>query len=85
MPIELCARCGKSGGWPATGDGELCQECWEIERSEDFWRAHQSHAAIVAAMAEQAMEDADCITEMLDAGCSLDECRAAFSDGKAVN
>ena len=47
--------------------------------------AAQQDAAIVAAMAEQAAEDADMITEMLDAGCSFDECAAAFSDGKMVD
>ena len=44
--------------------------------------ASQEDAAIVAAMAEQSHEDAEIITELLDAGCSFDECRAAFSDGK---
>ena len=47
--------------------------------------ADQRDAALVAAMAGQAIEDADIITELLDAGCSFDECAAAFSDGKVVN
>jgi hypothetical protein len=47
--------------------------------------ASQQDAALVAAMAQQSAEDADIITELLDAGCSFDECAAAFSDGKVVN
>jgi hypothetical protein len=47
--------------------------------------ADQQDAALVAAMAAQALEDADIIMELLDAGCSPDECAAAFSDSKVVN
>ena len=47
--------------------------------------ASRQDSALVVAMAEQALEDADCVTEMIDAGCSFDECRAAFSDGKVAN
>lgn len=48
-------------------------------------RARQEDAAIVAAMAEQAIEDGDIIATLLDAGCAMDECAVAFSDGKVTN
>lgn len=47
--------------------------------------ARQEDAAIVAAMAEQAIEDGDIIATLLDAGCAMDECAVAFSDGKVIN
>jgi hypothetical protein len=47
--------------------------------------ASQDDAALVAAMARQALDDGDCMGELLDAGCSMDECAAAFSDGKVAN
>jgi hypothetical protein len=47
--------------------------------------ADQQDAALVAAMAAQAIDDGDCLGEMLAAGCNKHECRAAFSDGKVVN
>jgi hypothetical protein len=45
----------------------------------------QKDAVIVRAMAEQALEDASIVDSLLDAGCSFDECAAAFSDGQVVN
>ena len=34
-----CAACGEpADGWPANDGGELCQMCWELECSEDWWR-----------------------------------------------
>jgi hypothetical protein len=47
--------------------------------------ANQEDAALVAAMAQQAHEDAEIFDMMLDAGCSFDECRAAFEGGQVVN
>jgi hypothetical protein len=47
--------------------------------------AEQEEAFVVRAMAAQAIDDGDCLGEMLAAGCNKHECRAAFSDGKVVN
>jgi hypothetical protein len=47
--------------------------------------ASQKDAVLVRAMAEQALEDASIVDSLLDAGCSFDECAAAFSDGQVIN
>ena len=34
----LCSRCGEpADGWPADGDGELCQNCWEAYCDATWW------------------------------------------------
>ena len=35
----MCSRCKskRSDGWPAIGPGELCQDCWEAQCSEEWW------------------------------------------------
>jgi hypothetical protein len=47
--------------------------------------SEQKDAVLVRAMAEQALEDASIVDSLLDAGCSFDECAAAFSDGQVIN
>lgn len=39
-----CSRCGtdlslEDMTWPGEGGGEVCQNCWEIECDEEWWRA----------------------------------------------
>lgn len=65
-------------------DRAMRAACAEVVRRfhEDMDIASQEDAALVVGMASQAAEDADIIDELLDAGCSFDECRAAFSDGQ---
>ena len=67
-------------------DPTLDQMCAAIvRRFEADMLAVQEDAALVAAMAEQANEDAEIFDMMLDAGCSFDECRAAFAGNQVVN
>jgi hypothetical protein len=40
MEKELCSNCGKepSAGWPGRKGGTLCQECWEEQCNDTYWR-----------------------------------------------
>lgn len=68
-------------------DRAMRAACAEVVRRfhQDMDIARQEDAALVAAMAAQAQEDAEIFDVLLDAGCSFDECRAALSDAQVIN
>jgi hypothetical protein len=38
IELDKC-KCGRPhDGWPGDDGGELCQDCWESECSESYWR-----------------------------------------------
>lgn len=94
MLCEACRhRCWSCGLYTCAAhlavvpaEGSSPAELWcAICRADRPQIANNTDAVLVGALAARAIEDAAIVDELLDAGCSFDECRAAFSDGKMVN